>query len=64
MGRDSILRMDSGREFQRQGAERQNALSPIVDKRAEEQGGGRGPESSGGAGGAQRGMEKRDYGGP
>ena len=35
MGRDSILRRDSGREFQRRGAERLNALSPIVDKRAE-----------------------------
>ena len=35
MGRDSIVRMDSGREFQRRGAKRLIALSPIVDKRAE-----------------------------
>ena len=32
---DTILRMDSGREFQRRGAERLNALSPMVDKQAE-----------------------------
>ena len=34
MGRDSILWVDSGREFQRRGAERLKALSPIGDKRA------------------------------
>ena len=71
MGRDSIVRMDSGREFQRRGAKRLIALSPIVDKRAEGEGlesreEEEDPESFGReckAGGAQGGMEEQDYGG-
>jgi hypothetical protein len=31
VGRDSIVRMDTGREFQKRGAEQLNPLSPIVD---------------------------------
>ena len=70
MGRDSILWVDSGREFQRRGAERLKALSPIGDKRAggaessEEEEDRRERERESKAGGAQREMEERDYGGP
>ena len=35
VGRDSVVRLDRGREFQRRGAERLKALSPIGDQRAE-----------------------------